>query len=314
MSTLLDEPQSRTTTSPAERLQTTMAAARVSLSWFGVRKSLTPQQKCQAADAFGAEGQYLSAGKKLLDTSHPAYKSVTAVRHRLLSYWRSMSLPYPEPGIRLIRQDDAAAFNTFMTTIKAELEEAVWRLDEHYAELRSAARDRLGSLYNRDDYPESLRGLFEVTWDFPSVEPPPYLRQLAPDLYRQECQRVQERFNEAVRLAEEAFTSELAGLVSHLTERLSGQADGKPKIFRDSAVGNLVEFFERFRQLNVRSNEQLDELVGQAQRVVRGIEPQDLRESATLRQHVASQLSGVQSVLDGLLIDRPRRNILRRPK
>jgi hypothetical protein len=33
-----------------------------------------------------------------------------------------------------------------------------------------------------------------------------------------------------------------------------------------------------------------------------------------MRQQIATQLSGVQSVLDGLLVDRPRRNILRRPK
>ncbi len=114
-------------------------------------------------------------------------------------------------------------------------------------------------------------------------------------------------------MAEEAFTTELAKLVSHLTERITGQEDGKPKIFRDSAVENLKEFFDRFKTLNVRSNEQLDELVEQAQRVIRGVEPQKLRESADLRQRVATQLSGVQSVLDGLLVDRPRRNILRRP-
>ena len=34
---------------------------------------------------------------------------------------------------------------------------------------------------------------------------------------------------------------------------------------------------------------------------MRGIEPQELRDSASLRQHVATQLAGVQSVLDGLL-------------
>ena len=56
-----------------------MAAVRVSLSWFGTRKSLTSEQRTQAADTFGAEGAFLSAGKKLLDTKHEAYKAVTAV-------------------------------------------------------------------------------------------------------------------------------------------------------------------------------------------------------------------------------------------
>ena len=312
MSTLVESPT--VTASPAQRLRTTMAGVRVSISWLGVRKSLSREQKSRAAEAFGAEGDYVSAAKKLLNTGHPAFKAVTAVRHRILSLFKGMSLPYPEPGIRLIRQDDIAVFNVQMQTLKAELHEAVERLDEHYAELRLTARQRLGSLYDDGDYPESLLGLFDVEWDFPAFEPPDYLRQLSPELYRQECQRVQARFDEAVRLAEEAFLSELAKLVAHLTDRLSGSEDGKPKIFRDSAVDNLRGFFERFRTLNVGSNEQLDELVGQCQQIVQGIQPQDLRDRQSLRQHVSTQLSGVQSVLDGLLVDRPRRNILRRPK
>ncbi len=83
----------------AEHLQATTAAVRVSFTWFGVRKTLTPDQKARAADTFGAEGGYLSAAKKLLDTRHPAFKSVTAVRTRVLAHWRGVTLPYPEAGI-----------------------------------------------------------------------------------------------------------------------------------------------------------------------------------------------------------------------
>jgi hypothetical protein len=313
-SILLDEPAAHESNTAARRLRTTMAAVRVSFTWLGVRKTLTAEQRAEAAEPFGANAQFLSAGKKLIDTKHPAYKAVTAVRGKVQSYWKSLSLPYPEPGLRLIRQDKIDEFATKMREFQEELAEAVETLDRRYAELKATARNRLGSLYNSTDYPASLRGLFSIEFDFPSVEPPDYLQQLNPQLYEQECQRVQSRFDEAVKLAEEAFTAELAKLVSHLTERLSGQADGKPRIFRDSAVENLTEFFQRFRALNVRSSEQLDQLVGQAQQVIRGVEPQDLRDNAGLRQHVATEMSQVQSVLDGLLVDRPRRNILRRPK
>ncbi|NLX98618.1 MAG: hypothetical protein GXY83_20865 [Rhodopirellula sp.] len=314
MSTVLDEPVSRLSTAPAQRLRTTMAAVRVSFTWLGVRKTLTAEQRSEAAEPFGANAQFLSAGKKLIDTAHPAFKAVTAIRNRAKQFWASMTLPYPEPGIRLIRQERIDDFDAHMRQFQEELAEAVATLDRHYSELKTTARQRLGSLFNAGDYPESLRGMFEVSWDFPSVEPPDYLQQLNPQLYEQECRRVQTRFDEAVRLAEEAFTTELAKLVSHLTERLSAQEDGKPKVFRDSAVENLAEFFQRFRELNVRSDEQLDQLVGQAQRIIRGVEPQDLRDNAGLRQHVATEMSRVQSLLDGLLVDRPRRNILRRPR
>ena len=167
-------------------------------------------------------------------------------------------------------------------------------------------------MYNTADYPESLEGLFAVTYDFPSVEPPGYLVALSPQLYEQEQARVSARFEEAVRLAEEAFLAEFARLVAHLTERISGTSDdGTPKVFRDSAIGNLVEFFDRFRQLNVRSNEQLDALVTEAQRVVRHVEPQDLRDNDALRQRVGMELTRVERSLDDLLVDRPRRRILR---
>ena len=314
MSTILTEPGNRTATPAAERLRRTMAAVRVSIRWFGIRRSLTAEQKAEAAEPFGAEAKFLSAGKKLLDNTAPAYKAVTTVRGKVISFWKSMSLPYPEPGIRLIRQDRIDGFTAQMREFQDELAEAVSNLDRHYSELKNAARQRLGSLYNPGDYPESLAEMFSIEFDFPSVEAPQYLQQLNPQLYEEECRRVQQRFDEAVRLAEEAFAAELAKLVSHLTERLSGTEDGKPKTFRNSCVENLNEFFQRFRQLNVRSSEQLDSLVADAQRVIRGVDPQDLRDNAAMRQHIATEMSRVESVLDGMLIDRPRRNILRRPR
>ena len=66
--------------------------------------------------------------------------------------------------------------------------------------------------------------------------------------------------------------------------------------------------------MNIRSSEQLDRLVADAQGIIRGIEPQALRDNQGLRQQIATEMSRVQATLDGLLVDRPRRNILRRPR
>jgi len=296
---------------PAQRLRQTMAAVRLSFTWFGVRKSLTPQQKAIAAESFGAEQTFLSAGKKLLDTKHPAFRGVTAVRSRVQALWKGLTLPYPEPGVRLLRQDRLDEFQQLLCDAREELTEAVSYLQSHFRELQTAARERLGRLYNSDDYPATLEGLFGLDWEFPAVEPPDYLKQLSPALYAQECQRVASRFDEAVRMAEQAFTDELAKLIAHLQERLAGDDDGQPKVFRDSAVTKLHEFFARFQSLNIRSNAELEALVAQGQQTVRGLTAQELRDSAGLRRHVADQLAPVRTALDELLVDRPRRRILR---
>ncbi|MBI3411446.1 MAG: hypothetical protein HY040_24220, partial [Planctomycetes bacterium] len=144
----------------------------------------------------------------------------------------------------------------------------------------------------------------------PNVEPPDYLLQLNPAIYEQEKARVASRFEEAVTLAEEAFLSEFGKLIEHLCERLT-DTTGEKKVFRDSAVSNLVGFFERFRELSVRSSVDLDALVDRAQRVVQGIEAQALRDNNALRVQVTQQLSGVQAAIDGMLVDQPRRRIIR---
>jgi hypothetical protein len=251
-------------------------------------------------------------GKKLIDTNHPAWKKMVTIRGQIQQIWRTHSLPFPEHGIRLIRRSTLSAFTDSMSEARVELHEAERRLDEHYDELRSTARLRLGSLYNPQDYPASMIGLFNVSWDFPNVEPPDYLRMVSPGLYRQEAERIRSRFDEAVTLAEDAIFSELAKLVEHLNERMSGSDDGKPKIFRDSVVTNLLEFFERFRQLDIGSSEELDRMVANVQQIVRGVTPNALRNSESLRHRVSNELTKVQASLDGLMVDRPRRNLIRK--
>ena len=275
MSTVLESPVVHASTTVSERLRDTTAAVRLSFNWPGVRKALSAEQKSRAAEAFDADGSSIAATKRLIDTSHPAFKAVTAVKSQATGYWKGMTLPFPEAGVRLIRQDRVEEFDSRMTELRLELDEAVVALERHYGELRAAAARRLGTLFDERDYPPTLTGLFQIDWDFPSVDPPNYLLELNSELYEQESRRVAARFDEAVQ---------------------------------------LTEFFERFRELNIRSSEQLDETVEEARRVVHGIEPGQLRENHDLRQTVARELTAVQNVLDDLLVDRPRRRILRRPR
>jgi hypothetical protein len=135
--------------------------------------------------------------------------------------------------------------------------------------------------------------------------------RIAPEVYEEERRRVAARFDEAVRLAEQAFATEFARLLSHLSSRLANGENGERQVFRDSAVSNLTEFFGRFGELNVRSNPELDALVRQAQELVQGVTPQRLRASDELRQQVATDMARVQAQVEGLLTDAPRRRLVR---
>ena len=296
----------------AQRLRTTMAAVRLAFTWLGVRKTLAPEQRTTAARAFHADRELLSASKLILDLKHPAYRAVAAVRSEASGYWRTVTLPFPDAGIRLLPQNSLGMFASTMQTYRERLQESARELSSQYDTIKSEAQRRLGTLFNASDYPTTLDGLFDLEVSYPTIDPPNYLMALHPDVYQAEQARVRERFESAVELAEQAFATELQRLTAHLAERLTGLHDGQPKVFRDSAVENLREFFERFRRLNIRSSPELDTLVEEAQQVITGIEPQQLRDSVRLRQMVARDFEQIQASVGEMLVDRPRRNILRR--
>jgi hypothetical protein len=183
-------------------------------------------------------------------------------------------------------------------------------LEAVYPAILADAQRRLGRLWNAAEYPVQVRGLFRLDWDFPAVEPPDFL-MLRPQIYEEQCRRVAARFEEAVQLAEQAFITEFSRLLAHLTERLANDDQGERQTFRNSAVGNLREFFQRFSHLNVRSNPELDALVAQAQQLVEGVGPQDLRDDNSLRQRIATQMATVQAQVESLMVTPPRRRILR---
>jgi len=301
-------------TSPSEALQVEFLATRVSFTWFGVRRALSEEQKATAAEAFGAESGFLSAAKKLIDTRHPRIKAVNAVKSQIVRFWKGLSLPFPEPGIRLVRQEDLDLFEIRMTDFRDELGRAVEALEDQYEQIKLSARSRLGSLYNAADYPTNLQGLFAVDWSLENVSPPDYLLTLRPDLYERETRRVVAQFDQAVAMAEEAFCAGFSQLVGHLVDRLGSGEDGQPKQFADTTVTKLTDFFERFRRLSVRSNPQLDRLIEQAQAATQGVPPDSLREMSVLRQFVSDKLGDVQSELGKMMLDRPRRNVIRRGK
>src|SRR6266478_1461555 len=89
-------------TNPAQRLRRMAAAVRVHFTWWGVHRTLTAQQKEEVGDAYGADARFLTAGKKIVDVRHEAFRRLTSIRTRCGNYWKGLTLPYVEPGIRLI--------------------------------------------------------------------------------------------------------------------------------------------------------------------------------------------------------------------
>lgn len=291
------------------RLRQQTAAVRVTREKFGTRRALTRSQISTVAEEFDAQPEAISAAKKIIDTRDEKYRACVCVLQEAVSFWRMVSVPYPEKGIRLMRRERIEEFRQRMSEYRSRLLAAALELQARYAQLRSNAQQRLGTLFNDADYPARIDTEFDLNWDFPSVDPPEYLKNLNRELYDQQVALINARFEEAITLTEQAFAANLQKLVAHLAERLKGDVDGKPKIFRDSAVDNIKKFFAEFRDLDLGSSETLKTIVQQAEQALDGVSADDLRQAGMFRDQVTSQLAAITQQLDAVMVNRPKRAI-----
>jgi hypothetical protein len=294
--------------SPGDRLRLTTVPSRVRFRWLPAVKALTPEQKDLAARPFGAAGPGLSAAKRLIDARHPAVRAVTAVRGRIESYWRSASLPFPEPCVRLLPLADVDDFVRRMSALAGELAAAASELGGAYDDLRRAASARLGALFDPGDYPPSPRDFPAVDWDFPDLAAPPAnLAWVWGSVHLLEEARIRANYARAVELAEAGFREEFARHLGRLCDGIAdADARGGRKAFRDNAVLGLVGFLDRYDRLDLRTDDRLDELIALARQALDDVTPQGLRRRRGARRALAARLAWIRVSLGAMRDDPPR--------
>ncbi len=297
-----------------QQLRELTTGCRLRLSKLGTRRALEQEQVDTVAGQFDAEARRLSASKVLFNTRHPKWRACRDVLQAAKSYWLMMTLPYVDPGTRLLRRARAAEFSAYVSDLQGKLALAVDELQDVRGELLEQARAELGSLFNAGDFPTSFAEHFAIEHEFVSVDPPSYLQQLAPEVYERECRRVQAAFEQSAVLAEQSFADSLLDLVTRLRESLEPAPEGKKKRIHESGLEGLREFTERFRQLSVGGNAQLDSLVGECEQLVAGKQIKTVREDGALRREMASTLADVTQRLAGLVVEQPERRLRTRVK
>ena len=295
------------TVSTADELRQQTIGCKLALEKFGLYRALTGQQTGKAAETFDAEAGYLRARKKLIDSKAKEYQQVLSVLNTARSFWKSVTVPYPEAGVRLMRRDWIEKFEVEMEKYRTQLAGAISALESAQQRLIDDARERLGDLFNEHDYPKSFEGQFSLDWSYPATEPPAYLRELSPELYERESARIKAQFDLAVSMAESAFAQEFSSLVERLAERLAPGDDAKPKVLRASAVDNFNEFFQKFAGLNVKTSSELNALIAQCQQLISGASVKDLRSDVFLRDKIAQGLGGIKEQLAGFVEVKGRR-------
>jgi len=134
--------------------------------------------------------------------------------------------------------------------------------------------------------------------------PSAQLRTINQKLYDDEVRRVK---NDCALLGEEIKTTlrqAALELVATMHERLSGHdpKTGKPKVFRDSLVSNLVTFLNTFEVRNIMGDTELSGALKEMRDLLKGVSTADLRTNTQLRGAVAAKVTEIKDELASLVV------------
>ena len=321
MTTLLDHLDTRsapaatgTTITPAQRLRSTMAAARVSFTWMGTQKTLNRRAE----------------GPRRRDVRR---RGAVPLRRQEADRHQSHGLPRrhgdPGQGRRLLEGALAAVPRARRPADQARHRRVVRRPDGRLPDRAGRRRGQPRSALcrtqagrpraaghrcsTRRTIPRPWSASSAVEWGFPSVEPPDYLVQLSPGLY--EAERAQGlgpvRGGRPARRAGVPRRVRPARRPPHradLGRRRGRPAPGLPRLGRRQPPGVLrpVPVAQRPLERPARRPGRRGPAGGPGSR-----RPGSPRGEAGSVRPWPAQLSRVQTSLDAMLVDRPRRRILR---
>jgi hypothetical protein len=275
---------------------------------------MSDEARNTAAIAIDVVKDSLRVSRSLFNSRDPVFGKLSKFRYEVRKYWQSVTLPYPELAVRLLRVGDEAGgnrsvvikeFQSRMRRFKDQFLDIKVDLVAAYPRLIEDAKLRLRDHFDPSWIPSDIGSRYGFSWDWPDISLPSYAKLMSPEDYADQARSAEGRFAEAVRMAEDEFTTRFSDLLGSLTSSLTAG-----KNIRSSHVDNLKGFFEQFRHLNVSSNSELDALVNQAQAVVGSTSATELRDATALRGRIADSLSKVQTQVEELMVSRSTRRLV----
>lgn len=169
-----------------------------------------------------------------------------------------------------------------------------------YPEIVALAEERLGKLAEQADFaPESLvRSRFKMSKAYVTMETPDNLKTISNAFFDRERKRAAAEVDSEMADIRDGLRLGMSTLVDRMVDRLTPEADGKKRTFRNSLVENMREFLDLFDAKNVTSDVELAKLTAKARAILAGgIDADSLRKDESLRDKVRTSLESVQTQL-----------------
>lgn len=243
-------------------------------------------------------------------------RAMTALKARS----EAMAMPsFVRPGMFIVKEASVMEVESILKQGWQQIQQnelkdflAGFEQDIENAKTAPVKKGGLGPLFNEADYPtlEELEKCFSVEWFWTALSVPENI----PDALKEEANiKFKRRMEDAAQQIEQALRQEFLKVISHAEEALTTQPGSKPKIFRDSLIGNIVQFVNTFESRDIFGDDRMAAVVAKAKQVLidnsgnAKLDPQKLRDFANVRATARAEFAKLKEELSGMIVEEGRK-------
>ena len=227
--------------------------------------------------------------------------AITKFQARARSEHYRLTLPWNDRGARLLPTASLLDYKQAMNRYQQEFDRLVEAFLDRYDTLVAAAAFQLGTLFDRQEYPERLQVARRFRMDLSFVPLPTsgdFRLDVESEVQRELMEQYERRLEEQLSSATKDSWTRLYEALSRLSDRLTVDEDGKRKIFHDTVVTGAVELCELLTAMNVTQDPQLESARRKLQEVLLGVTPKELREEDGTRVLTKQKVDAILSAFD----------------
>jgi hypothetical protein len=249
----------------------------------------------------GANSKRAASVYKNLFSECKELDAITKFQARARSEHYRLTLPWNDRGARLLPTISLLDYKQVMNRYQAEFQSLVDAFLIKYSTLVAAAAFQLGTLFDRNEYPDAAQVARRFRMDIAFVPLPTsgdFRLDVESEVQRELMEQYDRRLEEQLAAATKDSWTRLYDALQRLSDRLTVDEDGKKKIFHDTIVTGAVELCELLTAMNVTNDPQLESARRQLQEVLLGVTPKELRDEDGTRVLTKQKVDQILSAFD----------------
>lgn len=262
------------------------------------------QDKRTQAEVVAAKGSGSSRAASVYKNLFTDCKELEAItkfqaKARLRHY--QLTLPWNDNGLRLLPTKSLLEYKAEMNRFSDQFDLLVEAFLDKYDNLVAAAAFKLGTLFDRDEYPlrEQVARRFRFDIDFtPLPTAGDFRLDIESEVQRDLVAQYEKRMAAQVAAAQQDAWSRMYEALTRLKDRLTLDENGKRKTFHDTTVTNAQELCDMLTQLNVTNDPALEKARRQLEDAIGGVEPKELRKEEGERLVVLAKVNATLDAFD----------------